>query len=86
MCVDVENLIDKDISEHCKALITRLPENQAFVTGEILERQKELTYSMVVQLQNKVGTEVRESGNSISYKGKTINVSTDSKLNSVNNF
>jgi len=81
----IKSLIQKDIQDHCEALIQRIPVNNDFIQQETLKAQKELTLPLVQSLQTEVGKSASVKQSVIIWKGKTITVTDDSK-NSVSNI
>jgi hypothetical protein len=81
----IKILIQKDIQDHCEALIQRIPANNDFIQQETLKAQKELTQPLIQALQTEVGKSAPVKQSVIIWKGKTITVTDDSK-NSVSNI
>lgn len=76
--LELREKIASDAREHCKKIIERIPENQAFIFSKIAERQEELVSSAIANLESDVGATINVSESSITYKGKEIKVTYDS--------
>ena len=75
----IKSLIQKDLQDHCEALIRRIPENNDFIQQEILKAQKELTQPLISALQTEVGKSASVKEATVIWKNKTIKVTDDSK-------
>ncbi len=82
---DIKLLIQKDLQDHCAALIRRIPENDDFIQLETLKAQKELTQPLIQALQTEAGKSESVKQSVIIWKSKTITVTDDSK-NSISNI
>ena len=81
----IKLLIQKDLQDHCEALIQRIPVNADFIQQETLKAQKGLTQPLIQALQTEVGKSALVKQSVIIWKGKTITVTDDSK-NSISNI
>jgi len=82
---EIKSLIQKDLQDHCEALIRRIPVNNDFIQQEILKTQKELTQPLIQALQTEIGKSASVKETVVIWKGKTIKVTDDSK-NSVSDI
>ena len=66
-----------DVREHCGNLIMRLPVHIDWIKSKLLERQKELTEPLIVDLQDYVGQTLQETEKVVDYKGKRVTLNAD---------
>ncbi len=74
---EIKTKVATDIRTHCKALIRRMSVHRQWIKDRRVERQKELTDTLIIDLQDRVGGSLSVTQDTIDFKGKRINVKAD---------
>ncbi len=76
---EIVALAKSDISEHCEALIKRIPVNKTFLKSEMVKQQKALNDTILSDIQaNAIGFKITKTEATVSFQGKDIKVTDDS--------
>ena len=76
---DLKTQIAGDVKSHCEALIQRIDANTTFIKSEMLKRQSALTQPIIDTIKAQlIGQQASYNGKTLTYKGKVINVTSDS--------
>ena len=74
---EIKTMIRNDIDTHCQNIIKRMAIHRDWIRNRKLDRQKELTDTLITDLQDRIGGSVTKTQSTFDYKGKRINVKAD---------
>jgi len=76
---ELKTKIAQDVKSHCEALIQRIDTNSSFIKSAMVTQQTALTQPIIDSIKSQlIGQQASYNGITLTYKGKDINVTSDS--------